>query len=261
MFSCLFCLLLWSCSTQSHSLSRVTLLLGSDPGGDSCREKPAPWLCRWGTCDVVFTVTLVSVFTGEAGLMEMKCPRLWPNIWFSTTFVVIPPPIPRPLSSSLGLPPSVTAGVFLWSLLHYTSVNFCPLSQFFFVFVVSVLPGCFVDVVVVKRKLIPRHFSNKHSIFGNHAKNITTDIEYISTICPSALIHSLFKQLNGVLRSELSACSFICSHSKFELFGSLLFLSAAADLYWMFSWWFNKFVLQKWSQTPAEHELKKQDYK
>lgn len=98
--------------------------------------------------------------------------------------------------------------VFLWSLLHYTSVNFCPLSVL--CLCCSISQRCLLMFLLLKAGKTENSSLaafQTNSTYLAIIQNITADIEYI-TICRNALIYSLFKQLSGILRSELSACSF-----------------------------------------------------
>ena len=102
--------------------------------------------------------------------------------------------------------------VFLWSLLHYTSVDFWPsLSSLSLLF-------CLTERDVLLMCLLLKAWKTENSSLAafqtnsTHLaimQNITTDIQYLA-ICPSALIYSLFKQLNGVLWCE-PFCMFIRS--------------------------------------------------
>lgn len=53
-------------------------------------------------------------------------------------------------------------------------------------------------------ELIPRHFPQTDRSCLAIMQSITADIQYLA-ICRKLLIYSLFKQLSGILRLELSA--------------------------------------------------------
>lgn len=144
--------------------------------------------------------------------------------WILPTFFIIPPSfLSTSFSLSAALPSLFFTGatsiwhcrcvlcvlsVFLWSPLHYTSVHFCPLSVLCLCW--SVSQRCLLMFLLLKaRKTENSSLAafQTNSTYLAIMQNITADIEYLA-LCHNALIYSLFKQLSGILWSELSACSF-----------------------------------------------------